>query len=144
MSEHVFEPRLVAFCCHNSVYAREKEAMQKDYALLQSLKIVELPCSGKIEALYFLKAFEDGADGAYLVGCPRPDCHYLEGNLRAIGRVGQAKKLLNEIGIGSERVELYLLDPTIPAGFRDVTLKMIERIKSLGPSPLKKGGTRHA
>lgn len=144
LPEHVFEPRLVAFCCHNSVYAKEKEAIQKDYALLQNLKIVELPCSGKIEALYFLKAFEEGADGAYLVGCPRPDCHYLEGNLRAIGRVGQAKKLLNEIGIGSERVELYLLDPAIPAGFRDVTLKMIERIKSLGPSPLKKGGACHA
>ncbi|MCX5886252.1 MAG: hydrogenase iron-sulfur subunit [Proteobacteria bacterium] len=144
MPENVFEPRLVAFCCRNSAYAKERDGILKNYSLLKILKIVELPCSGKIEAYYFLKAFEEGADGAYLVGCPRPDCHYLEGNLRAIGRVGQAKKLLNEIGIGGERVELYLLDPAIPAGFWDVTLKMIDRIISLGPSPLNKGGAQHA
>jgi coenzyme F420-reducing hydrogenase delta subunit len=122
------------------VYDQERDEVRKNYSLLKNLKIVELPCSGKIEALYFLKAFEEGADGAYLVACPLPDCHYLEGNLRAKGRVEHTKKLLDEIGIGGERVELFLVDRTTPEGFTDVTQKMIDRIKSLGPSPLKKRG----
>jgi coenzyme F420-reducing hydrogenase delta subunit len=105
---------------------------------LKYLKIVELPCSGKIEAYYFLKAFEEGADGAYLVGCPLPECHYLEGNLRAKGRIKQIRKFLNEIGIGGERVDLFLPDPAIPQSFENVTQQMTDRIVSLGPSPLNK------
>jgi coenzyme F420-reducing hydrogenase delta subunit len=144
LAENVFEPRLVAFCCQNSVYAQEREEIRKNYSLLRNLKIVELPCSGKLETLYFLKAFEEGADGAYLVGCPLPDCHYLEGNLRAKGRIEQTRKLLNEIGIGGERVELFLIDPALPKAFENATRQMIDRIISLGPSPLKKVGVQHA
>jgi len=144
LPENAFEPRLVAFCCRNSAYAKERDSILKNYTLLKVLKIVELPCSGKIEAYYFLKAFEEGADGAYLVGCPLPECHYLEGNLRAKGRIKQIRKLLHEIGIGGERVDLFLLDPALSKAFENATQQMIDRIVSLGPSPLHKGSVHHA
>lgn len=144
MPENAYQPKLVAFCCRNSAYARERDAILSNYALLQNIMILELPCSGKIETYYFLKAFEEGADGAYLVGCPLPECHYLEGNLRAKGRIEQTRKLLNEIGIGGERVALYLLDPSLPKAFENATREMMDRITSLGPSPLNKGGVQHA
>ena len=144
MAENAFEPSLIAFCCHNSAYAREKDTITGNSALVRNLKIVELPCSGKMEVLYFLKAFEEGADGVYLVGCPLEDCHYLEGNLRARGRIEQAKKLLSEVGIGGERVELFLLDRSASEGFQEATRRMIDRVRELGPSPLKKGVIHHA
>jgi coenzyme F420-reducing hydrogenase delta subunit len=67
-------------------------------------KIISLPCSGKADLLYFLKAFETGADGLALITCTKNECHYLEGNLRAPKRAEQANALLEEAGMGSERV----------------------------------------
>ena len=67
-------------------------------------KIISLPCSGKADLLYILKAFETGADGLALVTCPKNECHYLEGNLRATKRAEQANALLDEIGLGCNRV----------------------------------------
>jgi len=67
-------------------------------------KIISLPCSGKADLLYFLKAFETGADGLALVTCSINECHYLEGNLRATKRAEQANALLEEAGMGGDRV----------------------------------------
>jgi F420-non-reducing hydrogenase iron-sulfur subunit len=66
--------------------------------------VISLPCSGKADLLYLLKAFETGADGLALVTCPINECHYLEGNLRAPKRVEEANRLLEEAGLGPDRV----------------------------------------
>lgn len=141
MQKNPFNPKLVAFCCHNSAYSKEKESILKNLSHFKEFRIVELPCSGKIEIIYLLKLFEEGVDGVFLVGCPLSECHYLEGNLRAKRRIEQTRKLLKEIGIGSERVEIFLLDPGTPKAFENATLKMKELITSLGPSPLNKSVT---
>lgn len=67
-------------------------------------KIISLPCSGKADLLYFLKAFETGADGLALITCTKNECHYLEGNLRAPKRAEQANAILEEAGMSGERV----------------------------------------
>ncbi len=65
-----------------------------------NIKIVKVPCTGRVDIILMMKAFENGADGVYLVGCMEGDCHYLTGNLKARKRVEYVKKLLDECGIG--------------------------------------------
>jgi len=96
-----------------------------------------MPCSGKVEILYLLKAFEEGADGVFVVGCQEGECHYLEGNIRTKRRVNFTRKILDEIGIGGSRVYMYNIDPSDSDALSKVTIEMREKIVKLGPSPLK-------
>ena len=84
-----------------------------------------------------MKAFENGADGVCLVGCMEGDCHYLTGNLKARKRVEYVKKLLDECGIGGERVSMYNLSSAQGQRFAEAAREMTERIKALGPNPSK-------
>ena len=74
-----------------------------------NIKIIRVPCTGKVDIMYILRAFEKGADGIYLVGCMEGECHFKNGNLRARKRVEEAQKILNTIGIGGERTQMYNL-----------------------------------
>jgi len=73
------------------------------------INIILVPCTGKVDVLHILHAFEKGADGVYAVGCMEGDCHYNSGNLRARKRVEQAQSILETIGIGGERAQMYNL-----------------------------------
>ncbi len=68
-----------------------------------NVRIVKLPCSGRVDVIHMLKALEHGADGVYVAGCLEGDCHYQVGNLRAKKRVAYVKEILDQIGVGSER-----------------------------------------
>jgi len=103
-----------------------------------NVKIIKLPCTGKIDVLYLLKAFQNGADGVYVAGCMEGDCHYLTGNLRARKRVEYTKKILDEVGVGSERLAMYNMSAAQGARFVEVAKEMTERIRALGPNPIKK------
>ena len=104
-----------------------------------NIKIIQVPCTGKVDVLYLLKCFQKGADGVYVAGCMEGDCHYLRGNLRARKRVEYAKKILDEIGLGGERLEMYNLSAAMGQKFADLAREMTELIKKLGPSPVNKG-----
>ena len=103
-----------------------------------NIKIVKLPCTGKIDVLYLLKSFQSGADGVYVAGCMEGDCHYLTGNLRARKRVEYAQKILDEVGIGGERLAMYNMSAAQATRFVEVANEMNERIRELGPNPIKK------
>lgn len=83
-----------------------------------------------------LKAFEKGADGVMVVGCLEGDCHYLAGNLRARARVGRVAAVLDKIGLGGERVAMYNLSAGEGNKFARFATEMVEKIRSLGPSPV--------
>lgn len=102
-----------------------------------SIKIVRIPCTGKVDILHILRAFEMGADGVYAVGCMEGDCHYDSGNFRALKRVEQARKILDTIGIGGERVQMYNLSAGEGPLFAEYAVEMHEKILKLGPNPLK-------
>ena len=95
--------KIYIFYCSNSVdiVALRQCCSQRGDDLL---KPVSLPCSGKLELIYLLKAFETGADGAVLITCRKGECRYLEGNLRAHKRAEAVRSLLEEIGLGKERL----------------------------------------
>jgi F420-non-reducing hydrogenase iron-sulfur subunit len=103
-----------------------------------NIKIVKLPCTGRVDVLYLLKIFEDGADGVYVAGCMEGDCHFLTGNLRARKRVEYVKKILDDVGIGGNRVEMYNMSAAQGPRFVEVAMEMMDRIKDLGPNPIKK------
>jgi coenzyme F420-reducing hydrogenase delta subunit len=104
-----------------------------------NVKIVRIPCTGKVDALYLLKAMEQGVDGVYVAGCLEGDCHFLRGNIRAKKRVGYAKKILEDIGINPDRVEMYNLSAADGPRFVEIAREFTARIRALGPSPIRTG-----
>ena len=102
-----------------------------------SFRIIRVPCSGKVDIIHILRAFEKGADGVYVVGCMEGDCHYNEGNYRARKRVEQAAAILDRIGVGGDRVKMYNLSSGEGPLFAQFSTEMVHRIRELGPSPLK-------
>jgi len=101
------------------------------------VKIIQVPCTGRVDILHLLNAIKDGADGVYVAGCLEGECHYLEGNLKARKKVEYVKKTLTELGIEPERVEMYNLSSAQGAGFAEFANVVVENIRVLGPTPVK-------
>ena len=136
---------ILAFCCHYCAYAAADMAGAMRLQYPANVRVLRFPCTGKIEENYILEAFEKGIDGILVAGCLEGGCHYLEGNLRARRRVERAKRTLDEIGLGAERLEMYNLSSAEGPRFAEIATEMSERITRLGPSPLRHdAGTREA
>jgi coenzyme F420-reducing hydrogenase delta subunit len=104
-----------------------------------SCYLEQIPCLGKIDPRYLLKAFEGGCDAVCLIGCPPGKCRTMDGNLRAQRRVVLVRGLLDEIGIEGERLFLYLTEPMDAERIRDVLREFLEAVRGLGRSELKGG-----
>lgn len=102
-----------------------------------SIRIIQVPCTGRVDVIHLMEAFQRGADGVYVVGCLEGECHYLTGNLRAKKRVQYTKQLLDEIGIGGDRLEMYNIAASDGPRFSEVAREMDKKIRALGPSPIK-------
>ncbi len=128
-----FEPKIVAYCCNFCAFAAADLAGAMRLQYSPNVRIIRLPCTGRVDAIVLMKAFEEGADGVFVAGCLEGQCHYLEGNLRAKKRVAYVKKLLGEIGIEPQRVEMYNLSSAMGSRFVEIVEEVTERIKELGP-----------
>ncbi len=137
MSNTSFEPEITAFYCIYCGYmaADTAGAMQLQYPA--NVKFVRMPCSGKTDIRYILEAFEQGADGVYIVACPIGNCHHVRGNERGYARVRRARKILDEIGLGGERLDMFFMSGSQAHAFANAAQTMTERIRQLGPNPLK-------
>jgi F420-non-reducing hydrogenase iron-sulfur subunit len=102
-----------------------------------NVKLIRLPCSGRCDPLYILTAFKAGADGVLVTGCRLEQCHFKEGNYKAVDRVKFLKMILDEIGFGGERLHLQFMSAGEPDEFVKAVVDMTDRIKRLGPSPKK-------
>jgi len=102
-----------------------------------NIKIVRVPCTGKVDVIHILRALEKGADGACVIGCLEGECHYNSGNLMAKRRVDQARKILDTIGIGGERARMFNLSSSEGPRFAQYATEFTEEIRQLGPNPLK-------
>lgn len=132
-----FEPVIVAFCCHYCAYTAADMAGSMRLSYPSNVKILRVPCSGKVDVAHILEAFEKGADGALVGGCLTGDCHFKNGNLKAARRVTRVKTLLDEIGIEPERVEMVTMSAGMGKRFAKVACEMTEKVRNLGPSPVK-------
>ncbi len=133
----IFEPEIVAFCCHYCAYTAADMAGSKRISYPPNVKIIRVPCTGKVDAIHIMKALEKGADGVYVAGCLEGDCHFKTGNLRAAQRVRRVKALLEEIGFDSRRVEMILMSAGMGERFAQTAREFTEKIRELGPNPIR-------
>lgn len=134
-----FSPDIQAYCCHYTSQqscADDGGGLQAD-GFPATVTINRLPCSGKLQVSTLLAAFENGADGVYVVGCPKDTCHNLLGSQRAAKKVMAVKKALAELGVEPERIEMFHLDRGLHPEFISVAQKMEQTIRALGSSPFK-------
>jgi F420-non-reducing hydrogenase iron-sulfur subunit len=134
-----FEPKILALCCHYCAYAAADLAGSTRLQYPANVRVLRLPCTGKVDVDYLMKAFEQGVDGVIVAGCLEGGCHFEEGNLYARKRVGLAKDVLAEAGIEGERLEMFNLSSAEGNRFAEIVQLMTERIKQLGPNPIRTG-----
>lgn len=142
MSE-AFEPTIIAYTCHFCPYEMADKAGEQGLSYPTNVSIIEVPCTGRIDVIHLLRAFQDGADGVYVVACKEGECHHKTGNLVAKKRLQYTKKILDDLEIGSERLEMrYIMTGEVPH-FARIAQEMTDKIRALGPSPVKNGGAAH-
>src|SRR5208337_414539 len=106
MKSNVFQPKIVAFCCHYCAYSSADLAGSMRIQYPPNVRIIRAPCTGRLETEYFMKALENGADGVLVAGCLEGGCHFVEGNLCAKRRVNYTRDLLLEIGLEKDRIRM--------------------------------------
>lgn len=131
-----FEPRILALICTFCTYTAADMAGSARMQYPATVRVVKYLCTGKVDILHILEGFAAGADAVMVSGCEIGDCHYLEGNLRAKERVEYAKKLLEEIGLGESRLEMFHIGASDAPRWQEAVKMMTERALELGPSPL--------
>jgi coenzyme F420-reducing hydrogenase delta subunit len=102
------------------------------------IEIIMVPCTGRVDILHLLKAFENGADAVFVAGCLEGECHYLTGNIQAKKRVNKLKKDLPQIGLEPERLEMFNLSSSDGPRWAAICNEMSQRAHRLGPSPVKR------
>ena len=128
-----FKPRIIAFCCTFCAYSAADLAGSMRLKYSPYVRIVKLPCTGKMDPLFVLKAFEKGADGVFVAGCLEGECHFVDGNINAKKRVDYTKLLLAATGVNPDRLEMYNLSASMGRRFAEICDEMTRKILSLGP-----------
>ena len=136
MSE--YNPRIIGFLCNWCGYAGADLAGTSRLSYPTNIRIIRVMCSGRVEPAFILNAFENGADGVLIAGCHPGDCHYRSGNQHAEKRIEKTKKLLDLLGIGSDRLRLEWISAAEGEKFASVIKDFTEKLRSKGPSPVGK------
>ncbi len=133
-----YQPEIIAFCCMHCAYAAADLAGSSRLEYPTALKIVAIPCTGRMDTGHILRSFEDGADGVLVAGCLPGRCHYINGNLYARQRVDYLADLLEQIGLQRERVRMINVSAGMGAKFAELANEYAETIERLGPTGLKR------
>jgi len=128
-----FEPKVVSFLCNWCSYAGADSAGGRHLDVPANLTVVKVMCSGRVDPQFVLKAFSEGADGVLVLGCHPGDCHYKEGNYKALRRMKLFEKLLAQFGIEKERFKLDWVSASEGEKFSKVTKEFVEDVRKLGP-----------
>lgn len=133
-------PLIVAFCCRNS--AGEAFGMAETFAmkLPEGLRVVTMPCAGKIDIDYILTSFTQGAEGVLVITCHKGNCKSETGNIFAEWRVNDAKRMLAETGLEPERLGFETLASNMGTEFASIVNDMDKKLRELGTCPFKKAG----
>ncbi len=136
-----WEPKIVAFLCNWCSYAGADLAGVSRLQYPSNLRVIRVPCSGRINPLYILKALQQGVDGVLVSGCHPGDCHYISGNLVARRKFALLKNLLSYLGIEPERVQFSWVSASEGNRFAALIEKVVNDVKELGPAKklMKKG-----
>jgi len=127
------KPRILGFCCEkhgiDSAILAARTGKESD----ASVRLVQVPCTGRVDGIHILQALEDGADAVFVLGCLEKNCYYDTGSIEGRKRVEYVKQMLAEVGIEKERVEMFNAASTNAWAFPDLVAKMVDIAKRLGP-----------
>jgi F420-non-reducing hydrogenase iron-sulfur subunit len=132
-----FEPKIVAFFCNWCTYLAADLAGTSRMKYAPNTRVVRVMCSGRVDPQFILDAFAKGADGVLIGGCHPGDCHYQEGNYKALRRFYMLKKMAQEMGIEDQRLRLEWISAAEGERVRTVVNDMVEKVRALGPLRIK-------
>lgn len=121
--------KIIAFCCAESAYRAADRAGRLKIRYSDNVRVIRVPCAGRVSVLHILKAFEKGAAGVLVMGCQEGACQHLTGNARAKERVKYAANLLEEVGIDRQRVKMVNFGPDMAQKFVLEIEEMAEKTK---------------
>jgi len=145
--ESEWEPKLLGFLCKWCSYAGADLAGTSRKKYPTNIKIIKIPCSGRIDPLLIIKALRIGFDGVLVSGCHPGDCHYQTGNYRARRRIAITKKFLDYMGIEPERLQASWVSASEGGKFADVVTDVTNNLKKIKPNDLfadERDGTKAA
>lgn len=129
-----WEPKVVAFLCNWCSYAGADLAGVSRIQYPHNVRIIRVPCSGRINPVFLLRALQNGADAVLVSGCHPGDCHYIQGNLVARRKFALFKELLQYVGIEPERVQFAWVSASEGGRFATIIEKVVEQVRKLGPN----------
>lgn len=132
-----WEPKIVGFLCNWCTYTGADLAGVSRIKSPPNVRSIRIMCSGRMDPTFIVKAFKLGADGVLVSGCHPGDCHYVEGNYKALRRVHLMKRLLKDFGIDPERLRLTWVSAAEGDKWAEYTTEFTEKVRSLGPLKLK-------
>lgn len=134
MKVETWEPRIVTFLCNWCSYAGADLAGTSRLQYPPNIRVIRVPCSGRMNPLYIIKALIEGADGVMVSGCHPGDCHYISGNMFARRRFTVLKKLLTSAGIDPERIYFTWVSASEGQRFATIVNEVTNHVKKLGPN----------
>ncbi len=137
IEDQEWRPKIVAFLCNWCSYAGADLAGVSRMQYAPDIRVIRVPCSGRINPMYIISALHRGADGVLVSGCHPGDCHYISGNLVAKRKFSMLKKFLAHVGIEPERVQFSWVSASEGARFASLVEKVVEDVKHIGPSKLR-------
>ena len=128
-----FEPVLVGFLCNWCSYRAADLAGTARIQYAPNLRPIRVMCSGRVDPQFVLKALREGADGVMIAGCHPGECHYVEGNIKALRRFILLKRMLKQLGVEAERVQLVWASASEGILLAEAVDRMTEEVRALGP-----------
>ncbi len=133
MAETSFEPRIVGFLCNWCSYAGANLAGTSRIQYPANIRIIRVPCSGRVDPMFVVKAFQEGADGVMVLGCHPGDCHYRDGNYYARRRFALMHDFLDFVGIDMRRLRIDWVSAAEGKRFAQVVGDFTAQVRDLGP-----------
>ena len=133
-----FEPKIVAFLCNWCSYAGADLAGVSRLQMPATFRTIRVMCTSRVDPMFVVKAFLEGADGIIVAGCHPGDCHYIKGNYHARRRYAALKKTFESLGLDSRRLRLSWVSASEAPRYAQVVKEFTEEIRNLGPNPAGK------
>jgi len=130
MSE--WQPKIVVFLCQWSL--KSDREWEQRFELPSEVRVVEVPCSGRVNPLLVMSALQHGADGVLMVGCEPGHCHYKDGNYLGRRKYATLESFLQYLGLEKERVQVALMGETEGSRFHVLVQGLLDRVRGLGPA----------
>jgi len=128
--------RIIGYVCAHAGYAAADLAGEQRLHYSADVTLIQVPCLGRVDVTHLLRAFREGADAVFVAGCLEGNCHHHYGNFEAKKKVAQGKRILNDLGLGSERLEMFNVASNQAWLFKEVVDEMTARATRLAPNPL--------